>query len=509
MSASAAVSASSAALHAPSSQFSGALKRSRFGSFDPAIRQAYGAPAAHAHRGNYGLKKPINLKRRNAYISLAAPFESRAEYIEWNSAESQVRFIKRFEEMQITPKISTSSPWNKVLGSKNRMNWLMDSEFCYREEGPEAEEYRRSVDLAEEPAVEENLDAEAAPVSDASSPATVDLNTLGMHGARLVRTGPTQVAPNIYAMSNRAFEKYLVKLRELRPAFREHIAEIANKRNGQAPSRLAGKSLYELAQSSTANHHRVFLGQHTVNSFRDPSSRTIEPQPHRNGGLQYSHLSKLHTHLYAKYNPGIVLHAFDARINAHKHSPNHKKNPSSYSVSYGGIVGKLSGSAKDVGVGPLLDLQTDNGLVGRENLDSAVVPMRIESSSLIRTPRVVGRKAQGLKAVTMNNTMELEQSGLHGTRIKELGSAPYAGLAPGEQYVEAPFSDFAEEDIGGEDDFEGSDASTLAPPREKVGWANLLQTPSDKLQRKKQSASLLAVLQSAVTPRSQDNGSDL
>ena len=43
------------------------LRRSRFASFDPTIRQSYGTPPSRLHRGNWGLKRPIAQSKRSAF----------------------------------------------------------------------------------------------------------------------------------------------------------------------------------------------------------------------------------------------------------------------------------------------------------------------------------------------------------------------------------------------------------------------------------------------------------
>jgi len=122
-------SSSAVTIHPPASPFALLLRRSRFASYDPAIRQTYSAPPASAHRGQWGLKRPIALRRRNAFISLTN-FETRAQQTEWNNAESQVRFIRRFEEMGTLPVAVVGTPWYKALGkARTRMSFFVISFF--------------------------------------------------------------------------------------------------------------------------------------------------------------------------------------------------------------------------------------------------------------------------------------------------------------------------------------------------------------------------------------------
>ncbi|KIL56795.1 hypothetical protein M378DRAFT_64270, partial [Amanita muscaria Koide BX008] len=255
----------------PSSPFAELLRRSKFASYDPAIRQTYSSPSAHAYRGDWGLKRPIALRRRNAFVSLAS-FESPAQFTEWNHAENQVRFIRRVEEMGVTPKTNVNSSWHQGLG-KAKTEWLMDSDFC-----PGETHVLKSPKPSQTP---------------------VDLAGLGNKGpgqygaSRPLQWGDdsqidTHVIPNVDAMSRKQFQRYLRNLRELRPQFKDYLQN--QKTTGK-------KSLYELAQDSATDHHTQFILSHTSQAFQDRSSRQIEQQPHPNAGLMYACPSRLDAHL--------------------------------------------------------------------------------------------------------------------------------------------------------------------------------------------------------------------
>ena len=258
--------AASVTIHPPASPFAELLRRSRFATYDPAIRQTYRSPSAHAHRGDWGLKRPIALRRRNAFISINGPFESHSQFIEWNHAENQVRFIRRIEEMGIKPRPMYNTHWDKAVGNA-KFQLLLDSEFCPGEGfelDQEAEQDRKKKNMM------------------------LDLSELGkqgpgMYGAKrgppLMVTGEAsgQVTENIEAMSTKQFSRYLSKLRKLRPAFAQHL---------RTHDQLRGKSLYAVAQNHEAAHHRRFLQQHLKTEFtrtthptlKSNNSRT-QPQP--------------------------------------------------------------------------------------------------------------------------------------------------------------------------------------------------------------------------------------
>lgn len=354
----------------PASPFAELLRRSRFASYDPAIRQTYSSPAAYAHRGDWGLKRPIALRRRNAFISLSS-FESPAHFTEWNHAENQVRFIRRVEEMGVTPRTSTSSNWFHGLG-KAKDVWAADSEFCPGES--------HVLKLGQEK--QTHIEADLLGLGNrgpgyygANRPHQRKDKPLGAH-----------VMPNFGAMSHKKFQRYLTKLRALRPKFQQYL---------QMRDEPITKSLYELAQDSLSDHHIQFLLHHTAQEFQDHSSLQIEQQPHRNAGLMYAHPSPLNSHFTTEAQPGIVL-----QVNEKKNFSNFSKPTDSYLVSFGGlscIVQRKNAGGKV----PLLDRESEQG-VDKSKLDASVGYMRVRSLELDTPPRVVGRRAQGIKAVKHN-----------------------------------------------------------------------------------------------------------
>lgn len=379
----AAIEAAPAVSIPPASPFAQLLRRSRFASFDPAIRQTYSAPPAHAHKGDWGLKRPIALRRRNAFISLTS-FESPAQFIEWNNAESQVRFIRRIEEMDTMPRAAGNTPWYKAVG-KGRTQWLADSEFCPGE----------GHELAE----------------DTPPTVTADLKGLGNRGPGNygAKRGPPKqknpstqdahVSLNIDAMSPKEFTRYLRTLRELRPAFQAHIKARAEVEKNAV---LANTSLYALAQNTEAGYHRRFLQERMSEEFANPKSVKFEQHPHPNAALLYHHPSPLDTRLTTKPKPGFVLnsHSSDGKYTEGKYFKSNK--PEVYVANFGGIAAVLqAGNAG--GKRPLLDPESEEG-IDQSRMEESIVNMRPLPYGLVLQvpPRVVGRQAQGLKAVKIH-----------------------------------------------------------------------------------------------------------
>ena len=84
------------------STFGTLLKHSKFSSFDPRIGQVYTTHGGDAHRGHWGFKRPLPLRRRGAYITVKN-VDTPEYQTEWNSAEPQALWAKNWDELKITP----------------------------------------------------------------------------------------------------------------------------------------------------------------------------------------------------------------------------------------------------------------------------------------------------------------------------------------------------------------------------------------------------------------------
>ncbi|KAG7448315.1 uncharacterized protein BT62DRAFT_930401 [Guyanagaster necrorhizus] len=429
-------------VHPPASPFSQLLRRSQFASFDPSIRQTYLSPAPHANRGDWGLKRPIPVRRRNAYITLAAPYEARQQFTEWTRGESQVRFIRRFEEMDTLPKMAPSSSWSQNQGSKTLKEWMVDSEFGTMEERPDAtegwtqkEKAEKALDFSKTP-FDENL-----PGLGRKGP--------GAYGANANPENLSNLSPNFMAMTSKEFERYLKTLRGLRPAFVEFVRKAK-----KADKRLKKKTLYELAQKGETpllnnvnvatvplppvtpkyqpNLHRKFIEAITHDKFTDRDAREIEPQPHPVGGLLYSHPTKLHSHLMSDLQPGIILQANTGSAGqaAHIGAIRSQIKPG-FMTSFGGLKAKLEGlpAGKQV----LYDVNRVNPM-RRHEIDLSTAPMRIIPGSVIvdTPPRTVGRNPAGIKGVRIQASVTTDSAYKTLTNFHWPGSDDYMCADPPE-----------------------------------------------------------------------------
>ncbi|KAF8350417.1 mitochondrial ribosomal protein MRP51, partial [Amanita rubescens] len=253
---------------APPSPFAELLRRSRFATYDPAIRQIYSSPAAHAHRGDWGIKRPLSLRKRNTFISFTS-FEHRAHFTDWNHAQNEVRFIRRVEEMGVKISLSEQSSWHEGLGDV-KTHWPLDSEFCPGE---------GSINVVH------NEKWSKIPVS--LDPVKLGNRGPGQYGSNRPHENlkPQQPILNHSAMTEKQFKRYLRKLRALQPEFREYLKSQTD------------KSVYELTQDGVHPHHLRFLSHRTAQEYRDPNTRKIKDQPHPNAALMYARTTQFSSSL--------------------------------------------------------------------------------------------------------------------------------------------------------------------------------------------------------------------
>ncbi|CDO73658.1 hypothetical protein BN946_scf185014.g128 [Trametes cinnabarina] len=245
----------------PPSQFAAILRRSKFASFDPNIGQVYTTFDGHAARGNFGLKRPLALRRRNAHITVQA-IDSREQQTVWRSAEPQNRWIRMWDETGTTPTIIEGS-WQARLGPHGEFRFKVDSDLVPQEEDSKSQEKDEEGQV---------------PISNATR--------------------------NMSAMSNKEFEWYLRRIRELRPAFREFLNKKYPPKDDESE---LDRSLLSRSLRSSTNDVKEFLAHRAYLEYREPRPRHIEQQPHRYAGLNYTRSPPLQTQLNTKAHVGRVL----------------------------------------------------------------------------------------------------------------------------------------------------------------------------------------------------------
>jgi ribosomal MRP51-like protein len=276
----AAIAASAIVVHPPSpSPFASLLRRSKFASYDPTIGQVYTTYDGNAHRGNWGFKRPLALRKRDKFISVEA-VDSPEQQTEWSPRESEARFIKRWEEVATEP--SVRAAWETHCTS---------SRPVHHAELAKEDQNGNIVN----PAMQRQLD---------ESP-----------NKQYVAPGPL-----VSSMPTRVFTRYLDKLRRQRPQFLEFLSQEAERSTqSQTVSRyVVAPSAYEqYALGSAETVRRRFLQKQSHTTYESPNSRAIEQRPHRNGGLSYVHTSQLTHFFITTEQPGRLFDTHSAGQKTH------------------------------------------------------------------------------------------------------------------------------------------------------------------------------------------------
>jgi hypothetical protein len=236
------------------SAFSTLLRHSKFASYDPAINQVYTSFGGYAHRGHWGTKRDLPPKRKHKVqdplvsssgsrgsarrnpVAFISALDSAEGQTEWTSAEKDVRWLRRLEELGSGTHLNDMSAWSKrVGGSGGRAVGDVDSEF-----------------------------------DSASS-------------AQKTSQQMTSALPNTQAMSERQFKAYIAKLRSQRAEFHEFLQATGVGQEGDEPRAVP---MYAYAQLPSTNHTR-FLAHMNQKAAAQPTSNTLTPVPHPSGGLDY------------------------------------------------------------------------------------------------------------------------------------------------------------------------------------------------------------------------------
>ena len=279
----AAIAKSAVVVHPSSpSPFASLLRRSKFASYDPTIGQVYTTHDGNAHRGNWGFKRPLALRKRDKFISVEA-VDSPEQQTEWSPRESEARFIKRWEEVATEP--SVRDAWDRHC---------MNSRPVHRAELAKEDQSGNIVDPAARRRLGEDSD-----------------------GRQYVAPGPL-----VSSMTTRVFARHLDKLRRQRPEFLGFLSQEAKRTTqSQSSSRhiIAPSAYEESALGSAEMVRRRFLQRQSQAIYETSDSRAIEQRPHRNGGLSYAHTSQL-THFFTtSEQPGrsLDLQGSDRRGHGH------------------------------------------------------------------------------------------------------------------------------------------------------------------------------------------------
>ncbi|KAI0056279.1 hypothetical protein BV25DRAFT_1634423 [Artomyces pyxidatus] len=272
-----------AALTSPPTPFASLLRRSKFASYDPQIAQVYTTSSANAHRGNWGVKRPLALRKPGRFIAIQA-VDSREQQTEWRHGQQEALFVERWPELGV--RTLDRGSWEKHVGVSNRARWMLDSEF-----------------LVDQKAAEREAEAFAAFEEERTT------QTKGYKAAP-PRKKPTEVwdgvpVRRVSAMTQREYARYMDDLRAQRPAFQEFLVE---QTAISLEKQLAGKRQHpirptpyeEVPLSSAKEVRNLFL---KGAAHRPP----LAQQPHRTAGLQYASESPLTQFFTSRPQPGRFL----------------------------------------------------------------------------------------------------------------------------------------------------------------------------------------------------------
>ena len=367
------------------SPFATVLRRSKFASYDPKIGQIYTTFGGDSHRGNYGLKRPLALRTRQPFITVAA-VDSLQQQTEWSHAEKEARWIRKAAEVSRTPEVVHGGDLWKKLGPDAVFQWRVDSDFALGAEG-----------------------------SDAALGAKK--NRKNIH--------------NIDAMTPKQFRKYLENLRALRPAFREFLAAeraktveteptiLTNPPPGRNKVQARSSNLLEQSIHPT-NFHKGFLSKHMAERIDNPKSLIVEQDVHPNGALSYTHLTDLEHYFWRKPLPGRAVGKGRSLV-----------------VSFAGSNTRLPLN-KSEGIQP-----TDWKSLVERGVDTGrgISKFRVSQVEVSAPPRVVGHKPEGIEDmdvktyVSSHGQLDIVRANPHlpWTReyVSQVSDAPITGTRPG------------------------------------------------------------------------------
>ncbi|KAI0345100.1 hypothetical protein BDW22DRAFT_1353970 [Trametopsis cervina] len=380
----------------PASPFAALLRRSKFSSLDTSIAQVYTSSGGDLSRGNWGLKRPLPQRRKGAYITVRA-VDSKEQQTEWDHAEQQGRWIQMWDEVGITPKIH-GGPWITRLGTKANAT-----------EDPFDSEYARKVE------VEEHDEAFEAPPREAEE---IELTPEEQAQAeeqrvllRMLEPGPGASMPNVHAMSESEFEKYLEKVRAMRPTFEKYRSMVA-----KSDRREQQETFWQDIPDDHGNMFKTFLAKNAENEVTSSSSRVIEQQPQQSAALTYTRSSLLQSQLLNKPQRGRLL-----GINR---SPETTQKGYEYRASFAGMVPYLNRDMR----GDASEYIQWRKLAetGMHTPGVAVTKFRLIDVDLRETPTVVGDNKNNMGEIYMEAVVRgIPESDLGPERIP--GTREYSG----------------------------------------------------------------------------------
>ncbi|KAJ2923270.1 hypothetical protein H1R20_g13822, partial [Candolleomyces eurysporus] len=325
--------------------------------------------------------------------------EEHAQYIEWNNAEDQVRFIERFEELNLIPQIASNDP--RASTSAEQKSVVREYRYTAYEQPPAAEEKAADEDgLCED-------------ISSLGKHVPGHYGARAQHATKASLSPLTRTEPWIFRQPN-IFPQRTRILRTLRPIpyenpcpapikgqGRQAQLHFAQPGRGRLPARHRQRHLErapclneyfegEYAQRDGYSELRVAAPDFETREAlpKEFVNIKIKPQPHRNSRLMYAHPPR---HVVRHYTP-IRLCSRRLKVDLDV----------GFNASFGAVVAHLERvpSHKE----PLFT--GTSGPTGAE-VDQSVVGVRVSKYIVEQPPCVVGRHGQGLNGVTVGDKVVL------------------------------------------------------------------------------------------------------
>ena len=362
----------------PSSTFATLLRRSKFASYDPSIGQLYTAHGGSAARGDYGLKRPLAIRKRGTRLAIHN-IDTIYQQTEWSDAYSDNHFVRRFDELGFTPSTITPSTegkkggWERHFGgavSDIQLPWLHDSDYVDKIPG--------------------KLETE------------------------LYASQPT---PNVNAMNEKRFKRFLRRVRKIQPEFDKFLADEEKIKqqvgsNMAPPSQQSSLPLYR--SMNNPRDHLRFIANNFSNTTRTPDSTVLYPLPHPVAGITYINSSTLQTAVTTKPIPGRVLY-----------EPDRKEHVFITAAGWVGISRLTTKEKRQTDAFKLTDFGFKDG-EPRKNTEAGKSIFRVQSIRISSPPLVVGKHPSPIGKTSLNMTFDKQPESL--MTYYPPGSKEYVGL---------------------------------------------------------------------------------
>lgn len=326
-------------ISSPPSSFAVLLRRSKFATYDPKIGQVYATYGGSVNRGDWGLKRPLAIRRKDTRITINN-FDTIYQQTEWENASTDAMLVRKYEELKLTPNLSPKGSWAPRIGHMNPLripNYIHDADYVDSPEGK-----REAMLRAKQP------------------------------------------MPDPAAMSEKRFERYVRKVRRLGEEFESYFdereAERALKRIGPGKKKGKKMNMYTAAKEEHIDYAR-FIAEKEARIYDEKDATALRPFPHPTAGLSYALTSDLQRGIDADPVPGRALHA----------QASYRKNPSAKDVAIAGWVATAPCQAAP----DIVDWGTDDE--PRTNKLLGIGKYKPVGLELLHAPNVVGERPERIE----------------------------------------------------------------------------------------------------------------